>query len=364
MTSRCADWWFYSIWPDKSSAKVYSAGVVTVNDDGVFCINLPIGLKRKNPGNTPAATLNPARHARTGQAKPSMSLLGLAHFLWQQAEINTWKPQYVKNRQRDALWVASRVNRTAGNILAGGIRLSDVLLVSAKQESVQQRKNQERVRCATRNNQRMVAVALLKRDAAKGYAEMRAGQLLLSSPLGFPDLKVSPNVLQACERSFRTELEDWQAKHKIVAIIETEPPTLRFEEKEKGKFVPVQEADVIGIALMRVSQRFIPVDSRYEAIIEERLCDQERSFVKPLRYDADEDTLPDFILTDTGGERAVPMEVFGMDTDEYNARRDAKTVFYDGKYGPDGWWAWDATPHDAINNIPAFPPKPGNEEGV
>ena len=163
---------FCSIWPDKSSAKVYSTGVVTVNDDSVFCINLPVGLTRKNPGNALAGTINPARHPRTGQAKPSMSLLGLGHFIWQHAEINTWKPQYVKNRPRNALWVASRVNRTAGNIQASGVRLSDVHLISVAKDSVQHRKNQEQVRYASQNQNRMIAVALLKRNATEGCAEL------------------------------------------------------------------------------------------------------------------------------------------------------------------------------------------------
>lgn len=352
----CHDCRFYSIWPDKSSAKAYSSGVVTVNDDGLFCITLPVGLSRKEQSDEPAQNLNPARHPRTGKSKSSMSLLGLGHFIWQQAEINTWRPQYVMNRPRTALWVACRVNRAAGNILAGGVRLSDVLLVSAVKDSVQRQKNQERVRYATQCNKRMVAVALLKRDATEGYAEMQAGQLILSSPYGFPALQVSPDVLRACERSFQTELNAWRAGHKVVAIIETEPPVLHFE-KRNGRDIPVNEADVIGIALMRVSPRFIPVDSGYEEVIETRLCEQERSFVKPLRFDADDDTLPDFWLTDTVGERALPMEVFGMRTPEYVARRDEKIALYNDKYGARGWWFWDAE-----NNIPVFPPKTGHEE--
>ena len=354
---------FYSIWQDKSSAKAYSPGVVTVNSEGLFCIKLPVGLIRKNPGDEPVQNVNPARHPRTGKAKPSMSLLGLGHFIWQQAEINTWRPQFVRNKPRNALWIASRINRTADNIQAGSVRLSDVFLVSASKESVQHRENKEQVRDATQNNKRMVAVALLKRDAIEGYAELLAGHLKLSSPFGFPALRVSPAVLKGCERSFQTELNAWRAGHKVVAIIETEPPVLHFEKRD-GRVIPVNEADVIGIALMRVSPRFIPVDSGYEEIIETRLCEQERSFVKPLRFDADDDTLPDFWLTDTDGERSLPMEVFGMRTPDYIARRDDKITLYNDKYSAQGWWFWDATARDAENNITTFPPKAGDGSDV
>ena len=199
-----------------------------------------------------------------------------------------------------------------------------------------------------------VAIALLKADAEQGYAEMQAGRLILSSPLGFPKLNVSPNVFRACERSFGNELSAWKAGHKVVAIVETEPPTRRYE-RINGRNVPITEAEVIGIALMRVTPRFIPVDSGYEAIIEARLCEEERSFIKPLRFDAEEDTLPDFVLTDVDGKESVPMEVFGMNTDEYRARRAVKTEGYNKEYGVGGWWSWDATRKDAEENIPAFP---------
>lgn len=347
---------FYSVWADEASTKAYSSSVVTVNGDGTFGITLPVGLSRQNGTANPSPAVNPAKHPRTGKAKPSMSLLGLGHFIWQQAEINTWKPQYVKNRPRSAMWLASRVHGMAQNIRISRLMLSDVLLVSATNDGAQKQKNQMRVRYATEHKKRMVAVALLKADADDGYAALQAGRLTLSSPLGFPKLTVSPNVFRACERSFRSELNAWKAGHKVVAIAETESPTLRFE-KINGGNVPITEAEVIGIALMRVTPRFIPVDSGYEEVIETRLCEQGRSFVKPLRFDTEEDTFPDFVLTDVGGKEFVPMEVFGMNTADYIARKVTKTEIYNREYGTDGWWSWDATLKNAENNIPPFPVK-------
>ncbi|WP_217550154.1 DUF1173 family protein [Pantoea sp. GbtcB22] len=345
---------FYSVWADEASAKTYASSVVTVNADGTFSITLPVGLSRQSGNNNSAPDVNPARHPRTGKTKPSMSLLGLGHFIWQQAEINTWKPQYVKNRPRNALWLASRINTTAQSIRVSRMTLSDVLLVSAANEGAQKQVNQQRVRFATENKKRMVVIALLKADAAEGYTEIQTGRLRLSSPLGFPNLCVSPNVFRACERSFGAELSAWTKGQKVVAILETEPPTLRFE-RINGRNVPITEAEVIGIALMRVTPRFIPVDSGYEAIIEARLCEQERCFIKPLRFDAEEDTLPDFVLTDVEGKESVPMEVFGMNTDEYRARRAVKTEGYNKEYGNEGWWSWDATLNNAEESIPPFP---------
>lgn len=353
---------FYSVWTNSASAGAYSSGVVRVNEDGTFSISLPVGLSRQGGTDKSAADVNPARHPRTGKAKPSMSLLGLGHFIWEQAEINIWKPQFVKNRPRNALWLASRINSMAKNIRISRLTLADVLLVSATGEGAQKQANQQRVSYAKDNHKRMMAIALLKADAELGYAEMQAGRLTLSSPIGFPKLNVSPNVFRACERSFGDELNAWKQGHKVVAIVETEPPMLRFE-RINGRNVPISEAEVIGIALMRVSPRYIPVDSGHEAVIEARLCEQERSFIKPLRFDAENDTLSDFELTDVDGKEVVPMEVFGINTEEYRARRAVKTEIYNKEHGAEGWWWWDATLKNSEDSIPPFPHRNHSERG-
>lgn len=82
-------------------------------------------------------------------------------------------------------------------------------------------------------------------------------------------------------------------------------------------------ASVIDLALIGITGEFIPVESSYERTVADLLVLQERSFTKPLRYDAESDqVLPDFILTDTA--REVPLEVFGRDDAKYLARKDEK----------------------------------------
>jgi len=47
-----------------------------------------------------------------------------------------------------------------------------------------------------------------------------------------------------------------------------------------------------------ISSRFIPLDSGYEGAVEEKLWQEKRAFIKPLRYDGEEDVFPDFVLKD------------------------------------------------------------------
>ena len=90
---------------------------------------------------------------------------------------------------------------------------------------------------------------------------------------------------------------------------------------------------------MAVSNELIPVDSSHELELCTALVSQNRKFRKPLRYDHTKDlVLPDFVLTDTG-QNEYPMEVFGMNTEEYTARRQEKQAYYDEHFEGQ-WWSW------------------------
>ena len=141
-----------------------------------------------------------------------------------------------------------------------------------------------------------------------------------------------------------------------MVIAETEPPVTTFTTVEK-KTIPSTRSEVIDVALMVVSPRYIPLDSGYEAIIEAKLWAEKRAFIKPLRYDGEEDVFPDFLLTDVSGRDFVPLEVFGMNTPDYEARKAIKQAHYAKEYGDKRWWSWDATMNNAELSIPDFPSK-------
>lgn len=138
---------------------------------------------------------------------------------------------------------------------------------------------------------------------------------------------------------------------KVVIIAETEPPETSFRQIDE-RDRPSSCSTVIDVALMTVSPRFIPLDSGYEGAVEEKLWQEKRAFIKPLRYDGEEDVFADFVLKDVPGVDALPMEVFGMNSPEYLQRRQVKTAHYEAEYGPGRWWYWDAA---AKPDMPAFP---------
>ena len=112
---------------------------------------------------------------------------------------------------------------------------------------------------------------------------------------------------------------------------------------------------VVSLALMAVSPQWIPVESSHELAVAERLVQERRAFMKPLRFDADQDVVfPDFILRDTNEERGTPMEVWGRSDAAYRARRQEKIDYYRRHFGADRWWHWNASAKDAM---PLFPPR-------
>lgn len=86
---------------------------------------------------------------------------------------------------------------------------------------------------------------------------------------------------------------------------------------------------------MLVSDNWIPLDSSYEAIVSRKLDAEHRHYVKPMRYDASaSDVFPDFYLLDTRSDKPFPMEVFGMSTPAYLARKELKKAYYNQNMGP------------------------------
>lgn len=74
------------------------------------------------------------------------------------------------------------------------------------------------------------------------------------------------------------------------------------------------------LAGMVTIEEFIPTFSMEDAIVAKRLIAENRTFYKPLPYDAANTRFPNFLLTDCG-ESAVPLEIVGGSVADAAARR-------------------------------------------
>ncbi|MGC0880091.1 DUF1173 family protein [Pantoea agglomerans] len=352
-SEHASDCRFYSVWADEKQGEIYTSDVVKAVSPGHFRIKLPTGLQKKEVTERDA-TEQPTGIRAEGKRKrqPAMRLLGLLHFMWEQAEINHWHPNFDK-RTRDNAWAAWRLKQVAEKISIGKTLLKSVLVIMARPGTQEIRNNWATIDAAAASNKRLIMITSLKTCKTEEEGCLN-GTLPLAEAAGFPSLDVQADLISRLNRSFSRELGDWRRGQKVMLIAETDPPVKKFRQRD-GKAVPYNTCTVIDAALMTVSSRFIPLDSSWEGVIEEKLWQEKRQFIKPLRYDGEADVFPDFLLKDVPGREIVPLEVFGMNTPDYLERKAVKLEHYREEYGEGNWWSWDVHKADALSNIPAFP---------
>lgn len=327
---------FHAHAPDRSGLQGYAEDVVEEADDNTLRIRLAHGLRVKDAAPTDGA--GEVREPRApGVKKPSMRLLGLLQLLWLEAGLASWYPAMEGKRTSDR--VPYWISKAAKRIRASHMTVDDVLLVPADKDSARARQNAAVFQKAKERSRRLIAVAPL---AIYDVARHDMTTLPLSRPFGMPTMDVRGEVLRRVERSFANELNAWKNGHKVIAIAQLNLKKDRY-------------ADVLDFALMRVSDRMIPLDSAYEAMIEAQLHAEGRAFFKPPRFEAEDEIFPDFWLLDMGKTTEYPLEVFGMNTPAYHARRNEKIRWYNREYKPGGWWYWDAYNDPKGQAIPAFP---------
>ncbi|WP_420704455.1 DUF1173 family protein [Pantoea ananatis] len=226
------------------------------------------GLQKKAPSEIRPAENESGDEPVKRKRRPSMHLLGLLHLLWEQSGINVWHPAFDK-KKRTPGWVSWRLLQTAGRIRVGRVPLEESLLLMAMKGTPQVISNLEHLRAAGKNKRRLIVVSVLA-----GWNEAAEARLQTTLPLGlffgFPDLVLPEDVRLRLERSFCRELGDWRWGMRVEIIAEMEPPETTFRHTD-GRNRPSSCSTVIDVALMTVSPRFIPLDSGYEGIVEDRL---------------------------------------------------------------------------------------------
>lgn len=334
---------YYGVDPSMSGLGSYRRGVVQELDDGAVKIKLKVGLQQRAavaPEDTdnsgPAAAKVATPRPRSGQA--SMTLLGLLHFLWTHAGMNAWAPGMEGKRNLGV--VHHHLMRVAMATYAGRVRLSQNLVVATPSSSGQQAgQNKAKSLDAITQRRRLVVIAplALHQDGMDG-----SSVLPIAGFHGIPHLGLDDGIWASIERRFVRELDAWRAGNPIIAVAQTDPP-----KSSAGNV----RARVVDISLMQITRDWIPVDSGFEALIAEKLVAEKRRFEKPLRFDAGEDAVfPDFWLRDVS--IPIPLEVWGMNSTDYQARKREKVAHYDETYGVGAWWSWNAAIGDPVPDLP------------
>lgn len=289
--------------------------------------------------------------------KERLHLWGLLHYLWEQAGLNRWYPGW----HRDWGFVRHVVRRVAQSTTVEGHPLLPNLYmppvwVPAKQDQINARWD-EFVRPLRLQHRRSPTVA----------AGIVIGMTRALEPSDFGYLL---KLHHHAERFYmdhsladmlaRHSRRGWAAmKHLNTAVGADDKPyvvaAMRVEATHTGRMT------IVEAAMMRVSPRFIPVNSSYEDKLARVLVGQDRQFVRPLHYDSHLLELPDFILKDGAptppsadarpqphalyvyGEAITPVQKNRLEARDRRAAQDAGLAY----------WHWDA---GTDKDPPALPP--------
>lgn len=337
---------FFALDDKTSGLKGYAGGVLRESTDGMLAIKLNVGLTEKDPPEKDDCPPRPPIQRPAG-GQDQMTLMGLLSLLWTEAGLNCWYPG-MAGKRNDSV-VRYRLYEAARRIRSGKTCIADRLFIGTDPRHSAAMKQTELLSSEAYKDKRLMLLSTLPRyDEEKHEASLKFLPFRYFGGLPITFFGSSGQWKNVCTR-FPSEYAAWKAGGKVVVFALTSPA----DTTRRGISVRAQQ-----IVLMHITENWIPLDSSYESTVASKLDNEQRSYIKPMRYDASvSEVFPDFVLLDTRGSTPFPMEVFGMSTPAYQARKALKMDFYNREFGHYGWWYWDATVNNKPESLPAFPEK-------
>ena len=267
-----------------------------------------------------------------------LSLRGLLHYLWDQAELTRWHPGFAGKRT----WATVRRHllQAAEHKLARGAALR-VRLYVPEPFSIDKRDEINARRLAQWHNamaapgkpqQLMLLICEVKEIAAA-----RFGFKAVVKHVPDQAFAVDEQLYRRLAGRFESELTLWGAAEDIHMVM-----VATFGVSGSG--VPtIQE-----LCLMPVTRHWLPVENEFEKQLLERLVSESRCFVKALHYNLGRrDSIASALLTDTSAP--VELHVVAQDHDCSSPR----TATDDKVASATQRWAW----YPRLQSLPALPVK-------
>jgi hypothetical protein len=248
----------------------------------------------------------------TGTTRRAAPLLGFLQRLWLEAGLHVWQGRSARGwGQCNAQLVAA-----LGDGKLNGKPIQEVLHVmrrhdEANAESIAAELNAflDGIRTTPQASQRRLVLGELRAVTPSKYG------FVVNLRQTKRTFFASAPVVESATASFRSAwamIGNASARVVMLAVVErTRDGNLR----------------IIDVALQLCGSTFVPCDSGDEVEMANRLVAERRRFIKPLRLEAGDVTLPDFQLTDTRPPTAI--EIYGMQSNhQYLARMKEKQAVY------------------------------------
>ena len=278
-----------------------------------------------------------------GAIKRKLSIRGLLHRLWEDAEFNVWHPRMRDKRP----WYVIRkyLLAEAERIEMKGFKLSDRIYIpepfneDQRDEIVAARRDWfDRLRQSGESGKRAkfgFIIGELK-DLADAPGGNKAIIIKNMWEMSFP----LPGKLSGqFKKRFSSELAAallMKAPVRLIVAFTVAPRTDGF--------------NVNTITLMMTTMNWIPVDFHHERFLADLLTEQGRHFIKPLRFDAPGTTaFANFNMTDTG-DLPTALNIVGGTEDK---KAEAAKIGWLGTRSEPGW-VWRVGTSSAPPALPAI----------
>lgn len=311
----------------------YTKEALSDADEDELVVKLAKPLKKSSPATVTQISIFKFKSGQSRKVANQVTELGLLHLLWERARLHEHQP----TADAEGLW--PKLRQAASSISPSGFRnlkhgFADLLLLPLHPENKRQKAlNFENLRVAQSKERFLLFVARLKRQAIEALLNAEKNNFSMKDLLGVTVAlyaNCATPVLNALKKSFKNELNYSQIDDDDLIV-------LGIAQPDDSK----NYARITSLVVMPVVNEHIPYDSSYEKEFALELIRRDRWFKKPLRYDAGLDMVhPDFVLLDT--PEPVVIEIYGMNTPEYLARKKEKQSIYSGEEYPFECWDWDA----------------------
>lgn len=291
-----------------------------------------------SPGDR-ATAKTPAAEATVGARFTKLHLWGLLHYLWEEAGLNRWHPGW----HRDWGFVRHALRRVAIETEVDGAPLIHSLYIPpvwVPERSQEIKADWEQfVKPLVQAHRRSPVVACgFVLGAVREMQPSQYGYVLRlhhHAQRYFMDERVAAALAQYSRRG-------WSAIKRLDVPVDGEErphvvAALRVEASPNANLV------IVEAVLMRVSPRYIPVNSSFEDRVARLLVKDDRQFIKPLTYDNHVQELPDFVLRDAAPRPgAVSMYVYGPAMTPVKQIQKERMDRASAEAAGNGFWQWNA----------------------
>ncbi len=240
-----------------------------------------------------------------------LSLRGLLHYLWDEAELTRWQPGFAGKRS----WATVRklLLQAAQDKVLRGSTLQDLLYIPETfslehREALSARRTARWAQAAALPGKAQPLLLLI--GEVKEIVPARYGFKAVIKHVPDQGFALDEGLYRRLGRRFEPELALWAASENLRMIIIA---TFGIN----SAFAP----SLLELSLMPVTSHWLPVEDAFELQLIEHLAGQGRSFVKGLRYNLHRsEAVASAILTDTP-ESPVPLIIESAPDGEGTAGR-------------------------------------------